>query len=220
MEVAMHPAALWKPLTGNRVSCRLCSHFCRIDDGRRGLCGVRQNDGGALYTLVYDRVAAANLDPVEKKPLYHFWPGTMTFSFGTMGCNLSCAFCQNYDMSQPPRQGRPIGGELATPADLVRAAKQSGAASISYTYSEPTIFFELMYDTAELAQAAGLKNILVSNGFQSRQCLEALSGRIDAANIDLKAMVWHRMGQAVQPLPRTVYFQASSPRKKAALLVR
>ena len=187
-ETAMHPAALWKPLPDGRVSCRLCSHFCRIEDGRRGLCGVRQNAGGQLFTLVYDRVAAVNLDPVEKKPLYHFLPGTMTFSFGTMGCNLSCAFCQNYSLSQPPRQGREITGERATPADLVAAAKRSNAASISYTYSEPTIFFELMRDTSDLARAAGLKNIMVSNGFQSPACLDALAGRIDAANIDLKAM--------------------------------
>ena len=184
----MHPAALWKALPDGRVSCRLCSHFCRIDAGRRGLCGVRENHDGALYTLVYDRVAAANLDPIEKKPLYHFLPGTTTFSFGTMGCNLSCSFCQNYSLSQPPRQGKAIAGERASPADLVAAARRSGAASVSYTYSEPTIFFELMADTADLARAAGLKNILVSNGFQSRQCLNALDGRIDAANIDLKAM--------------------------------
>jgi len=184
----MHPAALWKPLADGRVSCRLCSHFCRIEDGRRGLCGVRQNSGGRLYTLVYDRVAAANLDPIEKKPLYHFLPGTTVFSFGTMGCNLSCAFCQNASLSQPPRQGKPILGESLTPARLVQAAVDSGAASIAYTYSEPTIFFELMRDTAVLAHQAGLKNVMVSNGFFSRQCLEALSGLIDAANIDLKAM--------------------------------
>lgn len=184
----MHPAALWKPLADGLVLCRLCSHFCRIEDGRRGLCGVRVNKAGALYTLAYDRVAAAHLDPVEKKPLYHFLPGSLTFSFGTMGCNMSCSFCQNYSLSQPPRQGREVAGEQVTPEGLIEAAKRSGAASISYTYSEPTIFFELMRDTATLAHPAGLKNIMVSNGFQSRQCLDALSGLIDAVNIDLKAM--------------------------------
>ncbi|WP_300159879.1 AmmeMemoRadiSam system radical SAM enzyme [Solidesulfovibrio sp.] len=184
----MHPARLWKKLPDGRVSCRLCAHFCRIPEGGRGLCGVRVNRDGALFTLVYDRVAAANLDPVEKKPLYHFLPGSLTFSFGTMGCNLSCSFCQNYSLSQPPRQGKAVAGERATPADLVAAAKRSGAASISYTYSEPTIFFELAQDTATLAREAGLRNILVSNGFQSRACLEALAGLVDAANIDLKAM--------------------------------
>lgn len=184
----MYPAKLWKPVAGGEVQCQLCAHFCRIAEGGRGKCGVRQCRDGALFTLVHDRVAAINLDPVEKKPLYHFLPGTATLSFGTMGCNLSCAFCQNYGLSQPPRQGRPIAGEPVTPAELVAAARRSGAASISYTYSEPTIFFELMTETADLAHEAGLKNILVSNGFQSPQCLTALSGRIDAANIDLKAM--------------------------------
>jgi len=183
----MHQAALWKPLGNGRVQCRLCAHVCRIDPGSRGTCGVRENRDGTLFTLVYDTVAAANLDPVEKKPLYHFLPGSQTFSFGTMGCNLSCSFCQNASLSQPPRQGLPIRGHPATPQGLVQAALQSGAASISYTYSEPTIFFELMRDTATLANQAGLKNIMVSNGFQTPRCLDALSGLIDAANIDLKA---------------------------------
>lgn len=184
----MHPAALWKPLPDKRVSCRLCSHFCRIDVGRRGRCGVRENIGGELFTLVYDRVAAIHLDPVEKKPLYHFLPGTTTFSFGTMGCNLSCAFCQNYSLSQPPRQRGEITGERVAPRELVAAAVSSGAASVAFTYSEPTIFFELMRDTATAAHESGLKTVMVSNGFQSPQCLDALGGHIDAANIDLKAM--------------------------------
>jgi pyruvate formate lyase activating enzyme len=184
----MHPARLWKPRSGGEVQCQLCAHYCRLTSGQRGKCGVRQCQDGELFTLVHDRVAAVNLDPVEKKPLYHFLPGTTTLSFGTMGCNLACAFCQNYSLSQPPRQGQAIAGEPVSPAGLVQAARQNGAASISYTYSEPTVFFELMAETAELAHAAGLKNILVSNGFQSPQCLTALAGLIDAANIDLKAM--------------------------------
>lgn len=184
---AMHQAALWKPLENGRVQCRLCAHFCRIAPGQRGICGVRENRDGTLFTLVYDKVAAVNLDPVEKKPLYHFLPGSLTFSFGAMGCNLSCTFCQNADLSQSPRQGRPITGQAVTPEALVQAALDSGAASISYTYSEPTVFFELMRDTATLAKKAGLKNILVSNGFQSPQCLDELGPLIDAANIDLKA---------------------------------
>ncbi|QLA20064.1 AmmeMemoRadiSam system radical SAM enzyme [Desulfolutivibrio sulfoxidireducens] len=183
----MHEAALWKPLDQGRVQCRLCSQFCRIDEGGRGKCGVRENRGGTLFTLVYDKVAAANLDPVEKKPLYHFLPGTQTFSFGTVGCNMSCLFCQNASLSQSPKNNMPIEGRKATPDELVRAALASGARSISYTYSEPTIFFELMRDTAVLAKKNGLKNIMVSNGFQSPQCLKELAPLIDAANIDLKA---------------------------------
>ncbi len=183
----MHEAALWKPLDQGRVQCRLCSQFCRIDEGGRGKCGVRENRGGTLFTLVYDKVAAANLDPVEKKPLYHFLPGTQTFSFGTVGCNMSCLFCQNASLSQSPKNNMPIEGRKVTPDELVRAALASGARSISYTYSEPTIFFELMRDTAVLAKKNGLKNIMVSNGFQSPQCLKELAPLIDAANIDLKA---------------------------------
>jgi pyruvate formate lyase activating enzyme len=189
----MHLAQLWKPLEDTpgkgsaRVQCRLCNHFCRIEEGAAGRCGVRVNKKGALYSLVADKVAAINLDPVEKKPLYHFMPGTSTLSFGTMGCNLGCSFCQNYSLSQPPRQGRPVEGRPASPESLVGAAIQAGAPSISYTYSEPTVFFELMLGTAQLAVAKGLKNILVSNGFQSPECLEALGTYIHAANIDLKS---------------------------------
>ncbi len=183
----MHPALLWKALDQGRVQCRLCSHFCLIPEGGRGTCGVRENRGGELFTLVADRVAAVNVDPVEKKPLYHFLPGTRTFSFATMGCNLSCSFCQNYALSQPPRQNRRVSGEPATPEALVDAALRHGCRSISYTYSEPTVFFELMLPTARLARERGLANILVSNGFSSPECLEALGPYINAANIDLKA---------------------------------
>jgi pyruvate formate lyase activating enzyme len=183
----MHEARLWKPLKNGAVQCRLCSHFCLIRDGERGKCAVRENRGGTLYTLVYDRVAAINLDPVEKKPLHHFMPGTSTFSLGTSGCNLSCSFCQNWSLSQGPRRSGRVEGRTVTPAGLVDAAEHHGADSISYTYSEPTVFFELMRDTAALARERGLKNIMVSNGFMSRECLDELAGLMDAANIDLKA---------------------------------
>lgn len=140
-----------------------------------------------LYALNYGKIAALNLDPVEKKPLYHFQPGTRTYSFATMGCNLSCSFCQNWSLSQPPRQGGRIEGRTMTPEDLVDEAVRAKAASISYTYSEPTIFFELMQDTARLAHENGMKNIMVSNGFMSRECLDELAPLIDAINVDLKA---------------------------------
>jgi pyruvate formate lyase activating enzyme len=182
----MIEARLWKPLKDGVVQCRLCNHYCTIKPGERGQCGVRENRDGTLYSLNYGKVAAMNLDPVEKKPLYHFQPGSMTFSFATMGCNLACTFCQNWSLSQPPRDGAPIRGQEATPEELVAEAARLGAASISYTYSEPTIFFELMQDTARLAHEAGLKNIMVSNGFMSRECLDALGPDIDAINVDLK----------------------------------
>ncbi|AGW14903.1 AmmeMemoRadiSam system radical SAM enzyme [Megalodesulfovibrio gigas] len=195
----MHPARLWKPLSEHRVQCRLCSHYCVIADAERGRCGVRMVKDDALHTLVYDQVAAIHLDPVEKKPLFHFYPGHMTFSLGTMGCNLACSFCQNYSLSQPPREGGGIQGQRITPQQLVDAAKANGARSISYTYSEPTVFFELMEETARLAHQAGLFNIIVSNGFMSPECLDALAPHIDAANIDLKAFTeafYHDICQA------------------------
>jgi len=182
----MVEARLWKPLKDSAVQCRLCNHYCAIKPGTRGKCGVRENQGGTLYTLNYDKIAALNLDPVEKKPLYHFQPGTRTFSFATPGCNLSCTFCQNWSLSQAPREDGRIEGRPATPEELVQEAIKLKASSISYTYSEPTIFFELMQDTAKLARQHGLKNIMVSNGFMSRECLDELGPDIDAINVDLK----------------------------------
>ncbi|MGE4292945.1 MAG: AmmeMemoRadiSam system radical SAM enzyme [Desulfovibrio sp.] len=183
----MRRAELWEALSENRVHCRLCRQYCVIPEGETGLCGVRQNRGGALFSLVYGKVAALNLDPVEKKPLYHFLPGTRTFSFGTAGCNFSCAFCQNDTLSQTPRNGGGVPGRNATPEELVTAALRNQARSVSYTYSEPTIFFEFLRETAEEAMRSGLRNILVSNGFQSPGCLERLGPLVHAANIDLKA---------------------------------
>ncbi len=182
----MVEAKLWKPLKDGAVQCRLCNHYCAIKPGERGKCGVRENTDGTLYALNYGKIAAMNLDPVEKKPLYHFQPGTRTFSFATMGCNLNCTFCQNWSLSQPPREDGRIEGRDATPEELVEEAIRHKAASISYTYSEPTIFFEIMLDTAKLAHERGLKNIMVSNGFMSRECLDALGPYIDAINVDLK----------------------------------
>ncbi|QJB55366.1 AmmeMemoRadiSam system radical SAM enzyme [Pseudodesulfovibrio sp. zrk46] len=182
----MQEARLWKPLKNGSVQCRLCNHYCAIKPGERGKCGVRENNDGTLYSLNYGKIAAINLDPVEKKPLYHFQPGTRTFSFATMGCNLRCTFCQNWSLSQSPSESRRIDGRDATPEQLVEEAVRVKAASISYTYSEPTIFFELMQDTAKLARKEGLKNIMVSNGFMSRECLDELAPDIDAINVDLK----------------------------------
>lgn len=182
----MQEARLWKPLKEGVVQCRLCNHFCTVKPGERGQCGVRENRDGTLYSLNYDKIAAISLDPVEKKPLYHFQPGTGTLSFATMGCNLSCSFCQNWTLSQPPREGGRIEGRHATPQEIVDEAIRTEAASISYTYSEPTIFFELMQDTAILAHERSLKNIMVSNGYMSRECLDELGPHIDAINVDLK----------------------------------
>lgn len=183
----MQEARLWKRLKGDTVQCRLCSHFCVIGQGERGQCGVRENREGTLMALNYGKIAAINLDPVEKKPLYHFQPGSRTYSFATAGCNFSCTFCQNWSLSQPQREGGRVTGRAMTPGDLVEEAVKLKAASISYTYSEPTVFFEIMQDTARLAADQGLANIMVSNGFMSPECLDELGPLIDAANVDLKS---------------------------------
>ncbi|MBQ4132306.1 MAG: AmmeMemoRadiSam system radical SAM enzyme [Desulfovibrionaceae bacterium] len=185
-------ALLWEALPEEKpglVRCRLCRHFCRIAPGGRGICGVRENIDGRLRTLTARRAAAVNLDPVEKKPLYHFYPGSYTLSLGTEGCNFSCLFCQNHALAHiiKTEKRSACRGQPADPAGIVGAALRSGAGSISYTYSEPTVFFELMLKTASLAAEHGLKNIMVSNGWQSEECLLALKDCIHAVNFDLKA---------------------------------
>jgi pyruvate formate lyase activating enzyme len=189
----MHQAILFDQLEGNQVRCRLCAHGCLIKDGKRGICQVRQNQGGVLYSLVYGRPIAANPDPIEKKPLFHFLPGTSSFSIATLGCNFQCAFCQNWNISQHPRlyDAQP-DQEPEVPADaIVRQARASGCASISYTYTEPTIYFEYARDCMALAVEQGLKNAFVTNGFESADCVEACRGLLHAANVDLKAMTDH-----------------------------
>lgn len=184
----MREALLWRPEGESReAQCLLCRQFCRLPPEAWGRCGVRYNNGGVLFTVVDDLVAALNLDPVEKKPLYHFMPGSLTYSLGTSGCNLHCRFCQNHDLAHSVKQNHQPGGSKVDPAALVAAAAQSGASSIAYTYSEPTVFFELMLPTACLAAAQGLKNIMVSNAYQSHHCLKALAGVIHGVNFDLKA---------------------------------
>lgn len=170
------------------ILCRLCHHNCVIKDGRRGICGVRENRGGVLCTLVYDRVVARHADPIEKKPLFHFFPGTLSYSFATAGCNFRCRFCQNANIAQVPAEpGSHIKGSPATPETLVQDALQQGCKSIAYTYTEPTVFFELALDTARLAHQAGLKNVFVTNGYLSEAALEMVSPYLDAANVDLKS---------------------------------
>jgi len=181
-------AMLWEPGEGSRVACRLCAHRCVIEPGKAGVCAVRENRDGRLVTLAYGEVVAVHVDPIEKKPLYHFWPGSKALSIATAGCNFRCGFCQNWQISQAPR--RKEGGlrsEPLPPADIVRAAVDSGCRSISYTYTEPTIFFEYAYDTAKRAREAGLLNSFVTNGYMTAEALETIAPWLDAANVDLKA---------------------------------
>lgn len=184
-------AMLYEPLKGGegrRVKCLLCAHECVIAEGRRGICNVRENRAGKLHSLVYDRVIAVHVDPIEKKPLFHFHPGSLAFSLGTVGCNFRCRFCQNADISQMPNDhnGR-IEGRAYSPDQLVDAAIRSGSKTIAYTYTEPTVFFELVYDTARLAHEKGLYNVLVTNGYMSAKALDTILEFIDGANVDLKA---------------------------------
>jgi pyruvate formate lyase activating enzyme len=184
----LHEALLWEPLDGGRVRCNLCAHRCVISDGHVGICRVRCNQGGRLYTMVYELAVSGAVDPIEKKPLFHFLPGTTSFSVATPGCNFSCKFCQNWDISQMPKEfeGR-IEGTRLPPKRVVELAVSRGCRSISYTYTEPTIFFEYAYDTAREATAVGLKNVFVTNGFMTPEMLEMMDGYLHAANVDLKS---------------------------------
>jgi len=183
----MKEAMLYEQLPEQRVHCHLCAHECTIADDRRGVCYVRENRGGTLYTLVYGRVIAQHVDPVEKKPLYHFFPGSKAYSIATPGCNFRCQWCQNAEISQAPREGAFAGAREVAPQQIVGAARRSRCRSIAYTYTEPTIFFEYAYDTARLARDAGLKNVFVTNGYMTSQMLDAFDPYLDAANVDLKA---------------------------------
>jgi pyruvate formate lyase activating enzyme len=181
-------AMFYEKLENNLVNCNLCSHRCRrIADSKRGICGVRENRDGKLYSLVYGKAIARSVDPIEKKPLFNFLPGSLSYSVATVGCNFRCDNCQNYDISQLPKERKIIVGQEASPEDIVSTAKRSNCASIAYTYTEPTIFFEYAYDIAKLAKKEGLKNVFVSNGYITPEALQEISPYLDAANIDLKS---------------------------------
>ncbi len=181
-------AYLYHTMGGDRVQCDLCAHACKIKAGDRGICGVRQNDNGMLKTLVYGRLIARNADPIEKKPLFHFHPGSRSYSIATVGCNFNCRFCQNADIAQMPNnQNGAIAGRAVAPEEVVADAMAKNCLSIAYTYTEPTIFFEFAYDTARMARDKGIKNVFVTNGYMSEAALDMVAPYLDAANVDLKA---------------------------------
>ncbi|MBP8984663.1 MAG: AmmeMemoRadiSam system radical SAM enzyme [Syntrophobacterales bacterium] len=184
----MREALLYEKLEDGKVSCFLCSHRCLIGDGKYGICNVRENRGGTLYTHSYGELIAQNIDPIEKKPLYHFLPGSASYSIATIGCNFQCSFCQNWEISQA-REAERLGlrGRKAEPSEIVNRAVQSGSKSISYTYTEPTIFFEYALDVSRLAKEKGLYNVFVTNGYMTGEMLEAMHPLLDAANVDLKS---------------------------------
>jgi pyruvate formate lyase activating enzyme len=181
-------AMLYEKLTNNKTHCFLCAHHCKIADSKYGFCGVRGNEKGTLYTHVYGEVIASNVDPIEKKPLYHFLPGTGTYSIAAIGCNFRCPFCQNWQISQvSKRDNNSPGGHKLMPEEVVREAKKYGCKSISYTYTEPTIFFEYAYDTAKIAKRENLRNTFVTNGYMTRDALDTIKPYLDACNVDLKS---------------------------------
>ncbi len=181
-------ALLYEKIGDNKVSCRLCSHKCKIPEGKFGVCGVRQNKEGSLYSLVYERPVALNIDPIEKKPIFHLSPGSQSYSLATAGCNFRCGFCQNWQISQLTKgEGAHIEGKTVPPEEILNQTLSYKCESISYTYTEPTIFFEYAYDIGKLAKQKGLYNIFVTNGYMSLECLDMLKGVLDAANVDLKS---------------------------------
>jgi pyruvate formate lyase activating enzyme len=201
-------ALLYEKLSDNKVRCHLCTHRCLIFDGHKGICQVRQNQGGILYTLVYGRTISQHVDPIEKKPLFHFYPGSTAYSIATPGCNFHSRWCQNWEIAQMPREQHLIPGQQASPEEIVTAARQVDSGSIAYTYTEPTVFFEYAYDTARLAHAAGLANIYVTNGYMTAEMLDTFQPYLDAANVDLKAFrdeTYQRyVGARLQPVLDTL----------------
>ncbi|MCB2166182.1 MAG: AmmeMemoRadiSam system radical SAM enzyme [Deltaproteobacteria bacterium] len=181
-------ALLYRPLENRAVRCELCAHRCKILPGQRGICRVRENRDGQLVSLVYGQLIAQHVDPIEKKPLFHLLPDSRAYSIATVGCNFSCRFCQNADIAQMPsdHQGA-IVGRPVTPEAVVADARAKACASIAYTYTEPTVFFEFALDVARQAHTAGLRNIFVTNGYMSAKALDMILPVLDAANVDLKS---------------------------------
>ena len=178
----------YQPGKENEVICGLCNHHCHIKKGKRGICGVRENQEGKLYSLVYGRLVSENSDPIEKKPLFHFMPGSRSYSIATVGCNFHCLHCQNYEISQYPHlHGSEITGRERRAESVIEDAVQTDCASISYTYVEPTIFYEFAYDCSELARKRQLKNVFVSNGYMTPEVTRHLAPVLDGINIDIKA---------------------------------
>jgi len=202
-----HEAMFYEKLAGGSVRCTLCPTGCIVRSGQRGVCGVRANEGGTYYTLVYGTAAALNIDPIEKKPLFHFLPGARAFSIGTAGCNLHCKDCQNWEISQvtPEQIDRPI--ELS-PQTIVSKAPEYNATVIAYTYNEPTIFYEYMHDTAQLARSSGLRSVMISSGYINREPMLQLVPHLDAVKVDLKGFTddFYRdyCAGAVEPVKQTI----------------
>jgi len=180
-------AVLWDRAERQKVQCRLCNWRCLIDAGKLGRCMVRKNVDGVLYSLNYDKLCSANPDPIEKKPLFHFQPGSQSFSIATMGCNFRCQFCQNWQISQAALEHGGIEGQAVSPEQVVTAAVRNRCKSIAYTYTEPTVFMELCADCGRLAKERGLANVFVSNGYMTTEAIDFARDWLGGINVDLKA---------------------------------
>ncbi|MEA3400748.1 MAG: AmmeMemoRadiSam system radical SAM enzyme [Armatimonadota bacterium] len=202
-----HEAMFYDKLPGGNVQCRLCPRGCAVGDGGRGVCGVRENRGGTYYTLVYGTAAAVNIDPIEKKPLFHYLPGSRAFSVGTVGCNMRCKDCQNWEISQirPEQLDRPIP---LSPETLVSKAREYDCEAVAFTYNEPTIFYEYMLDTAKLARQQGLKPVMISNGYINREPMLKLAPHLGAIKVDLKGFTTdfynNYTGGTLEPVKMTI----------------
>ncbi len=199
----LQEAILYQRQENGRVLCKLCPHYCVIDEGQRGLCQVRENRSGSLYSLVFGNTVAQNVDRVEKKPLFHFYPGSNTYSLATAGCNFHCQYCTNWQVSQMSAEQFAELGEKASPQKIVASALEADCRSIAYTYVEPTIFFEYVHEIASLAHSKGLFNLFKTNGFMSSEMLEICQPYLDAANVDLKAFrdkSYRQFGGRLQPV--------------------
>jgi pyruvate formate lyase activating enzyme len=207
----LHPALLWERERDDTVRCGLCAHRCEVKPGQVGICEVRRNVGGTLYTRVYGMAISLAVDPVEKKPLFHFHPGARALSIATVGCNFSCMHCQNNSISHWPR-GRdpaaPVTGTFVPPEAVVRAALESGSEVIAYTYTEPTVYMEYALDTCRLADAQGIKNVFVTNGYMTAEAVELIAPHLHAANVDLKGtddrMLKREVKAECGPVMRTI----------------
>jgi len=200
----MEEARFYEKRADRKVQCYLCSHRCVISPDKIGVCGVRRNIDGTLYSLVYGKAIADQVDPIEKKPFFHFYPGSQSFSIATVGCNFRCLNCQNFSISQLINEGGQVIGKGLSPSQIVESAVYNRCESIAYTYTEPTIFLEYVLDTAQLAKPKGIKNVLVTNGYITPEALQASYTLIDAANIDLKGFDEQRhqrlCGAKLQPV--------------------
>ena len=204
----MQEASYYEKLPDNYVRCLLCPHHCRIKDGSVGICRVRSNHGGVLYSDNYATACCIRFDPIEKKPLYHFYPGSMILSVGTVGCNFRCKFCQNWEISQTCVKDYPYLKEVSSDRIIAQAGERSDNAGIAYTYNEPTVWFEYMLEIAKKAKAKGMHNVSVTNGFIDPEPLSELLDYVDAFNVDLKAFTedfYHKLASAsLEPVKDTI----------------